>query len=148
MESFPPRCLSVPALATVRADAWACDYACGVLDTTSLITAVDRFADRLRSMPQSALLRGAAAGGRSLAGELARRAQRLESPGRAPFALPDAGPFVAGDQVAVAGHDLAEALAVSGTAEELAEAVALVETAAAAAAPGAPAGSGRATARR
>ncbi|MCF6526082.1 hypothetical protein [Streptomyces sp. JJ36] len=104
-----------------------------MLDPTPLNLAVDRFADRLRALPQSALLRGAAAEGHALARELAGRAQRLEFPGRAPRELPDAGPFAVGDQVAVAGHDLAEALATAGTEAELAEAVRLVEASAAAA---------------
>ncbi|URN14305.1 hypothetical protein LUW77_12120 [Streptomyces radiopugnans] len=101
---------------------------------TPLLTAVDRFADRLRAMPQSALARGAAAEGLGLARELADRAQRLESHGRAPHELPDAGLFAVGDQLAVAGHDLAEALREAGERagagpRELAEAVALVEAA-------------------
>jgi DNA-binding ferritin-like protein len=105
-----------------------------VLDVTPLLTAVDRFADRLRAMPQSALARGAAAEGLALARELAARAQRLEFPGRTPHRLPDAGLFAVGDQLAVAGHDLAEALRTAGGragagTRELAEAVALVEAA-------------------
>ncbi|MFR9673435.1 hypothetical protein [Streptomyces sp. TR06-5] len=95
-------------------------------EVTALTTEVDLLADRLRSLPQSALLRGAAAEGRELAGELARRAQLLEFPDRAPQALPDAGPFAVGDQVAVAGHDLAQVLGTSGTARQLEEAVDLV----------------------
>ncbi len=97
-----------------------------MIDTTPLTTEVDRLADRLRATPQSTLLRGAAAEAHDLAAELARRAQLLEFPSRDPRPLPDAGPFAAGDQLAVAGHDLAEALAVFGTAEQLAEAVRLV----------------------
>ncbi|MFP8962469.1 hypothetical protein ACLIYP_18220 [Streptomyces nanhaiensis] len=105
-----------------------------MLDVTPLLTAVDRFADRLRAMPQSALARGAAAEGLGLARELADRAQRLESPGRTPHGLPDAGLFAVGDQLAVAGHDLAEALRAAGERDgagprELAGAVALVEAA-------------------
>ncbi|MFG2141608.1 hypothetical protein [Streptomyces sp. NPDC048650] len=102
-----------------------------------LQTAVDALADRLRSLPQSALARGSAAEGLALAEELARRAQRIERLGRAPLTLPDAGMFAAGDQLAVAGHDLVEALlqaaaapdrdAEAAPAEELAEAVRLVE---------------------
>ena len=97
-----------------------------MLDVTQLATEVDDFADRLRSMPQSTLLRGAAAEAHELAAELARRAQLLEFPDRTPRPLPDAGPFAAGDQLAVAGHDLAEALAVLGTPEQVREAVRLV----------------------
>jgi hypothetical protein len=76
----------------------------------TLHEAVDAAADRLRGLPESALRRGAAARGLAVARELARRAQRLESPRRAPRELPDAGIWVVGDQLAVAGHDLAEAL--------------------------------------
>ena len=85
-------------------------YACGVLDTTPLITAVQLLADRLRTLPESALRNGAAAEGLALARELAHRAQLLEFPGGTPRELPEAGLFVVGDQVAVAGHDLAEIL--------------------------------------
>ncbi|NEA12680.1 hypothetical protein G3I27_31790, partial [Streptomyces sp. SID10692] len=42
-----------------------------MLDTTPLIQAVDRFADRLRSAPQSRLQRGAAAEALAAARELA-----------------------------------------------------------------------------
>ncbi|TJZ42506.1 hypothetical protein FCH28_34450 [Streptomyces piniterrae] len=111
-----------------------------MLDVTPLQTAVDALADRLRSLPQSTLARGAAAEGLALARELALRAQRIERPGRQPYELPDAGMFAAGDQLAVAGHDLVEALrnvAIAPTddvkvapAEELAEAVGLVRAAA------------------
>nr|WP_206324379.1 hypothetical protein [Streptomyces sp. HNM0574] len=91
--------------------------------------AVERLADRLRSLPHSALQRGAAAEGLALARELARRAQLAEFPGRQPAELPEAGVFCVGDQLAVAGNDLAEALRLSGGAavsEELDEAVRLV----------------------
>ncbi|MEE1938554.1 hypothetical protein V1L54_03860 [Streptomyces sp. TRM 70361] len=106
-------------------------------DVIPLLTAVERLADRLRAMPHSALARGAAAEGLELARELAGRAQRLEFPGRAPRRLPDAGVFAVGDQLAVAGHDLAEALRAAGGAggaggaadDAAAEAVALVEAA-------------------
>ncbi|ARF55658.1 hypothetical protein [Streptomyces gilvosporeus] len=111
-----------------------------MLDVMPLQTAVDAFADRLRSLPQSTLARGAAAEGLALARELALRAQRIETPGRAPRSMPDAGTFAAGDQLAVAGHDLAEALRTAAAtaapdakpapAEELAEAVRLVTQAA------------------
>ncbi|MFE2857357.1 hypothetical protein ACFXJO_40350 [Streptomyces lavendulae] len=109
-----------------------------MLDTSPLTDAVDRFADRLRAAPQSRLQRGAAAEALDLARELALRAQRLEDPsGRAPERLvPDAGVFVVGDQVAVAGLDLAEALgalrageSAKAPSEMLDEAVALVERA-------------------
>jgi hypothetical protein len=97
-----------------------------VLDVTPLVTAVDRLADRLRAAPQSRLQRGAAAEGLALARELAVRTDSIEFPGQEPRPMPDAGMFAVADQIAVAGHDLAEALRM-GSAEELAQAVALVE---------------------
>ncbi|MFJ8211165.1 hypothetical protein [Streptomyces sp. NPDC096033] len=113
-----------------------------MLDTSPLTAAVERFADRLRAAPQSRLQRGAAAEALELARELSLRAQRLEDPsGAAPArVMPDEGVFVVGDQLAVAGLDLAEALrAARGTgtgpdsakapSEMLDEAVALVEQA-------------------
>ncbi|MEV4916036.1 hypothetical protein AB0K47_04400 [Streptomyces tirandamycinicus] len=102
-----------------------------MLDTTPLTAAVERFADRLRAAPQSRLQRGAAAEGLALARELAVRAQRIETPGRQPRIMPDAGVFAVADQLVVAGTDLAEAVR-AGTAspEELDEAVELVEAAA------------------
>ncbi|KAB7835171.1 hypothetical protein J7W19_12545 [Streptomyces mobaraensis NBRC 13819 = DSM 40847] len=101
-------------------------------DVTPLLTAVDTFADRLRALPQSRLSRGAAAEALALARELAARAQRMEEPGEtAPREMPDAGMFAVADQVAVAGHDLAEALAACGAPEgAVAEAVELVAGAA------------------
>ncbi|MFI1204759.1 hypothetical protein ACH4VR_35920 [Streptomyces sp. NPDC020883] len=119
-----------------------------MLDVTPLQTAVDALADRLRALPQSALRRGAAAEGLALARELAARAQLIERSGEPPREIPDAGIFAVGDQLAVAGHDLVEALrsaAAGGTAagaagveadvkaapaEELAEAVRRVREAA------------------
>ncbi|MEV7541876.1 hypothetical protein [Streptomyces sp. NPDC089915] len=110
-----------------------------MLDTSPLTAAVERFADRLRAAPQSRLQRGAAAEALELARGLAAAAQRLEDPsGAAPArVMPDEGVFVVGDQVAVAGLDLAEALRAAGTgpasakapSEVLDEAVALVERA-------------------
>ncbi|RKT05067.1 hypothetical protein BX286_3049 [Streptomyces sp. 3211.6] len=108
-----------------------------MLDTSPLTAAVERFADRLRAAPQSRLQRGAAAEALELARELAVRAQRLEDPsGAAPArVMPDEGVFVVGDQLAVAGLDLAEALRAAGPgsakapSELLDEAVALVERA-------------------
>ncbi|MFJ6721008.1 MULTISPECIES: hypothetical protein [unclassified Streptomyces] len=116
-----------------------------MLDTSPLTAAVERFADRLRSAPQSRLQRGAAAEALELARELAVRAQRLEDAARDPKGaaparvVPDAGVFVVGDQVAVTGQDLAEALrAAAATAAQdggtapsamLDEAVRLVEQA-------------------
>ncbi|MGK5639699.1 hypothetical protein ACSNOK_15510 [Streptomyces sp. URMC 126] len=101
-------------------------------DVTPLLTAVDTFADRLRALPQSRLSRGAAAEALALARELAARAQRMEEPGdAAPREMPDAGMFAVADQVAVAGHDLAEALAAGGgPGAAVAEAVELVTEAA------------------
>ncbi|MFF4103532.1 hypothetical protein [Streptomyces sp. NPDC001903] len=94
-----------------------------MLDTSPLTAAVERFADRLRAMPQSRLQQGAAAEALELARELSVRAQELEAPSRGAGAaparrMPDAGVFVVGDQVAVAGMDLAEALRAAATAAE------------------------------
>ncbi|MFJ3144703.1 hypothetical protein ACIPJM_19880 [Streptomyces halstedii] len=100
-----------------------------MLDTTPLITAVERFADRLRSAPQSRLSRGLAAEALATARELAARAQRIEAPDREPRVLPDAGMFAVGDQLAVAGRDLAMALETASP-QELDEAVRCVEAAA------------------
>ncbi|WP_411072320.1 hypothetical protein [Streptomyces sp. cmx-4-25] len=100
-----------------------------MLDTSDLTAAVERFADRLRAAPHSRLQQGAAAEGLALARELAVRAQRVEEPDREPRTMPDAGIFAVGDQLAVAGNDLAEALrtAPAGSREgELDEAVGLV----------------------
>ncbi|MEU9086712.1 hypothetical protein [Streptomyces sp. NPDC048357] len=108
-----------------------------MLDTSPLTAVVERFADRLRAAPQSRLQQGAAAVALELARELSVRAQRLEAAGQAPRELPDAGIFVVGDQVAVAGLDLAEALraapagpdGATAPSEVLDEAVGLVEQA-------------------
>ncbi|WFB09085.1 hypothetical protein LRS74_20110 [Streptomyces sp. LX-29] len=102
-------------------------------DVTSLLNAVDRLADRLRTLPQSALTRGAAAEGRELARALAARAQAIEEPGKEPRMMPDTGLFAVGDQLAVAGHDLVEALRAAPSevvAASLAEALERVEAAA------------------
>ncbi|MFE9846897.1 hypothetical protein [Streptomyces goshikiensis] len=114
-----------------------------MLDTSPLTAVVERFADRLRAAPQSRLQRGAAAVALEAARELSVRAQRLEDPDAAagPRLMPEAGIFVVGDQLAVAGQDLAQALRAAaagpgaGTegakapSEELDEAVRLVERA-------------------
>ncbi|MER7998010.1 MULTISPECIES: hypothetical protein [unclassified Streptomyces] len=100
-----------------------------MLDTTPLTAAVDRFADRLRAAPQSRLQRGAAAEALELARELSVRAQRLDAPDEEPRLMPDAGVFAIADQLTVAAADLAEALRTAPSAEELDEAVALVERA-------------------
>ncbi|WP_411106894.1 hypothetical protein [Streptomyces sp. cmx-4-9] len=81
-----------------------------MLDTSPLTAVVERFADWLRSAPQSRLQQGAAAEALEVARELSVRAQRLEAPGREALEMPEAGLFVVGDQLAVAGQDLAEAL--------------------------------------
>ncbi|WP_327297216.1 MULTISPECIES: hypothetical protein [unclassified Streptomyces] len=99
-----------------------------MLDTTPFTTAADRFADRLRSAPQSRLQRGAAAVGLELARELSSRSQRLESPDTAVRIMPDAGIFAVADQVAVAAHDLADELRTAPSVE-LDEAVKSVEAA-------------------
>ncbi|HET6635388.1 MAG TPA: hypothetical protein VFH77_10260 [Streptomyces sp.] len=102
-----------------------------MLDTTALVQAVERYADRLRATPQSRLRQGAARQGLALARELTYRAQRLETPDATLRELPDAGIFTVGDQVAVTGHDLAEALAATDDEAALTDAVRLVTTAAA-----------------
>ncbi|MFF9644625.1 hypothetical protein [Kitasatospora aureofaciens] len=84
-------------------------------DVQPLVEAVDKLADRFRSLPQSKLL-GAVPGHPSRAAAALVLARRLAAlalaaeggPGRE---FPDAGAFAAGDQLAVAGHDLAAALA-------------------------------------
>jgi hypothetical protein len=81
-------------------------------DRTALLAAVDRLAGRLRALSQRRLQAGAAAQGLELARWLAARAESVEFPDRAPHSLPDDGVFVVGDQLAVAGHDLALALAL------------------------------------
>jgi hypothetical protein len=100
-----------------------------VLEKAPLIAAVQPAADRLRTLPETALRRGAAAEGLALARELAVRAQRLEFPGRAPAELPDVGVFAVGDQLLVAAHDLAEILCDVDADHELADAVSLVQLA-------------------
>ncbi|MFJ8471891.1 hypothetical protein [Kitasatospora sp. NPDC094011] len=84
-------------------------------DVQPLVEAVDTLAHRFRSLPQSKLL-GAVPGHASRAAaalDLARRlaALALAAEGGPARELPDAGAFAAGDQLAVAGHDLAAALA-------------------------------------
>jgi hypothetical protein len=79
-------------------------------DRTALYAAVDRLSGRLRALPQRRLQAGAAAAGLEAARWLARQAQTLEFPGREPYELPDDGIFLVGDQLAVAGHELAAAL--------------------------------------
>ncbi|MFJ2114574.1 MULTISPECIES: hypothetical protein [unclassified Streptomyces] len=105
-----------------------------MLDTTSLTAATDRFADRLRTAPQSRLQRGAAAAALALARELSVRAQRLEAlaapggtPVEEPRIMPDAGVFAVADQLTVAAADLAEALRTAPSGGELDEAVRSVE---------------------
>ncbi|ONK13823.1 hypothetical protein [Streptomyces sp. MP131-18] len=104
----------------------------GTQDAAALDAAVEAAADRLRTLPESRLRRGAAAAGLGLARELARRAQRLERPQAPVKELPDAGIYSVGDQLAVAGHDLAAALRTAGATDpaaarhELAAALALI----------------------
>ncbi|MEV7421302.1 MULTISPECIES: hypothetical protein [unclassified Streptomyces] len=103
-----------------------------MLDTTPLTAATDRFADRLRSAPQSRLQRGAAAAALALARELSVRAQRLEGAegaGVEPRIMPDAGVFAVADQLTVAAADLVEAWRTAPSEAELDEAVRLVERA-------------------
>ncbi|MFE7527985.1 hypothetical protein ACFU7Y_20045 [Kitasatospora sp. NPDC057542] len=84
-------------------------------DVEPLVEAVESLADRFRSLPQSKLL-GAVPGYASRAAaalELARRLAglALATEGGPQREFPDAGAFAVGDQLAVAGHDLAAALA-------------------------------------
>jgi hypothetical protein len=97
-----------------------------VVDTSPLIAAVDRFADRLRAAPQSRLQRGAAAETLALARDFARWAQRIEDPDGPSREMPDAGMFAAADQITVAGRDLAVVLTDPA---DVTRAVALVEEA-------------------
>lgn len=113
---------TVPESSPVGNGAGAARKVGRVLDTSPLTAAVERFADRLRAAPQSRLQQGAAEVALDLARELSSRAQGLEAAaagagdaegaaGAAPArTMPDAGIFVVGDQLAVAGLDLAEAL--------------------------------------
>ncbi|WP_033347618.1 hypothetical protein [Kitasatospora aureofaciens] len=84
-------------------------------DVQPLVEAVDNLADRFRSLPQSKLLSAVpghpsrAAAALALARRLA--AVALAAEGGPEREFPDAGAFAAGDQLAVAGHDLAAALA-------------------------------------
>ncbi|HEY3481111.1 MAG TPA: hypothetical protein VGL02_19645 [Streptomyces sp.] len=100
--------------------------------TTPLRPAVERLAGRLRALPQRRLQAGAAAEGLALARWLAFRAQELEFPGRQPYEVPDDGVFTVGDQLEVAGNDLAAALEADpeNTANLLAEALRRVAAAA------------------
>jgi hypothetical protein len=78
---------------------------------------VAALADRYRSLPESRLRRAAPAG-LALARELSGEAQRIELPQRAPLVMPDEGAYATGDQIAVAGHDLAAALEAAGAGTE------------------------------
>ncbi len=84
-------------------------------DPTPLLAPAERLADRFRSMPQSKLTQFAPLG-LGLARRLADLAQQLE--GLPVRELPDAGVFAVGDQIALAAHDLAAALAGTGSAAE------------------------------
>ncbi|MFJ2864829.1 hypothetical protein [Kitasatospora sp. NPDC087314] len=84
-------------------------------DVQPLVEAVDSLADRFRSLPQSKLL-GAVPGYESRAAAVLALARRLAAlalvvEGGPEREFPDAGAFAAGDQLAVAGHDLAAVLA-------------------------------------
>ncbi len=83
----------------------------------TLRAAVSALADRYRSLPESRLRRAAPAG-LALARELSDAAQRSELPDRVPLSLPDEGAYATGDQLAVAGHDLAAALEAAGAEPE------------------------------
>ncbi|TDU04544.1 hypothetical protein EDD99_3013 [Streptomyces sp. 846.5] len=99
-------------------------------DPTPLLFAADRLADRFRSMPQRSLTR-LAPEGLSLARRLARQEEAVAG-GPARSELPDAGIFAVGDQIALAAHDLAEALRDANREEAeavLAQALAEVEDA-------------------
>lgn len=76
-------------------------------EAADLDAAVQRLAGRLRAMPQRRLRAGAAATGLELARWLDGRAQDLEFPGRAPRVMPDDGDSAVGDQLALAGRELA-----------------------------------------
>lgn len=80
-------------------------------DPAPFLASAERLADRFRSMPQSKLTQFAPPG-LELARWLADRAQRLE--GLPVRELPDAGIFAVGDQLALAAHELAAALAGTG----------------------------------
>ncbi|MBD0739979.1 hypothetical protein [Streptomyces sp. CBMA29] len=101
-------------------------------DRTPLRPSVERLAGRLRALPQRRLQAGAAAEGLALARWLARQAQTLEFPGREPYELPDDGVFTVGDQLSVAGNEVAAALEAdpAGTAEVCAAALQRVSAAA------------------
>ena len=97
-----------------------------------LDTVLTRLSARFRSMPESRLLgrlpadgRSRAAAGHELAGMVALAAQGVEDRDR-PVpptwrALPFDGPFVVGDQIGVAGHDLLVACAGVAAADPTAE---------------------------
>lgn len=87
-----------------------------------LNAAVERLAGRLRALSQRRLQAGAAATGRELARWLDREAQLLEFPGREPYAMPDDGVFVVGDQLALAGRELTAVATLPEHRELLAEA--------------------------
>ncbi|WP_326597068.1 hypothetical protein [Streptomyces sp. NBC_01803] len=103
------------------------------VDTGELDAAVEAFAERLRALSESRLRRGAGAAGLEVARALVRGAHRLDGPFGASRVMPDAGVWVVGDQVAVAGHDLARAIGTTSDEEaarrELAEALELLRRA-------------------
>lgn len=105
-------------------------------ERTPLRPAVERLSGRLRALPQRRLQAGAAAEGLALARWLTRSAQALEFPGREPHELRDEGVFTVGDQLAVAGNELAAALEADPDAASELLAEAMVRVAAAAEAVG------------
>lgn len=98
------------------------------VDVEGLRIEVRRVAERLRSMSVERLCRGfppyasRAAAALALAQRLADAAEELEAEaqGRQPVrrAVPDLGPLVVGDQVAVTGEDLAAAAEVLADPDE------------------------------
>lgn len=101
-------------------------------ERTPLRPALERLSGRLRALPQRRLQAGAAAEGLALARWLTGAAQSREFPGRPAYALPDEGVFAVGDQLSVAGNELAAVLEADpeGTTELLAEAMVRVQAAA------------------
>jgi len=104
------------------------------VDTVSvrLETVLTRLSARFRSLPESKLLgrlsndgRSRAAAGHELAGMVALAAQGVEDRAREVpptwRALPFDGPFVVGDQIGVAGHDLLVACAGAAAADPAVE---------------------------
>src|SRR3954447_20321770 len=106
---FPGAC-TTPA----RATAW-CSWDDAPVSVEQLAVEVGRVADRLRSMSQERLTRGfppyasRAAAALAVAQLLADTAADVAGPPAERRTVPDLGPLVVGDQVAVTGTDLAHA---------------------------------------